>query len=174
MTDRTPDEHWRHVFVTGLQNAHGVEQQAMSLLSRQIERYEMYPEVTERLAAHRVETEEQIRRLDALLGGFDEGRNGLKDLALKLSGNMAAIAHSFAEDEILKNAFANAAFETFEASSYKSLITLAEIGGYSQALDPLRQTLEEELAMVRWADESIPALTEKYLRLKQQGENATR
>ena len=32
----------------------------------------------------------------------------------------------------------------------------------------------EEAAMARWVDESLPTLTEKFLRLKREGENPSR
>lgn len=35
--------------------------------------------------------------------------------------------------EILKNSFANFAFENFEVAAYKSLLTVAEAGGYGAA-----------------------------------------
>lgn len=168
------DDVWREVFVTGLKNAHGVEHQALALMDRQIERAKNFTEVADQLRAHRVETEQQIVRLEALLAQFDETASGLKDAVLSMSGNMAALGHTLAEDEILKNAFANFAFENFEVASYKGLILLAQQGDYSAALDPLTATLEEEQRMARWVDDSLPALTEKFLRLKREGENPSR
>jgi ferritin-like metal-binding protein YciE len=168
------DDIWRDLFVTGLKNAHGVEQQALTLMDRQIERADTFTEVADLLRKHRVETEEQIVRLDTLIQGFGESPSGLKDAALKMSGNMAALGHAFAEDEVLKNAFANFAFENFEVATYRSLITLADIGGYSLALDPLRQSLEEEERMAAAVEQSLPRLTEKFLALKQAGTPASR
>jgi hypothetical protein len=46
---------------------------------------------------------------------------------------MAALDHAVAGDEILKNSFANFAFENFEIAAYKSLLTIAEAGGFSAA-----------------------------------------
>jgi ferritin-like metal-binding protein YciE len=37
------------IYSTGLRNAHAMEQEATQLMERQIERYERYPEVTQRL-----------------------------------------------------------------------------------------------------------------------------
>jgi ferritin-like metal-binding protein YciE len=73
-----------------------------------------------------------------------------------MSGNLAAIGHTFAPDEILKNSFANFAFENFEAVSYKSLITVAEAGSFSSAIPHLQDTLREELAMAQFCDEILP------------------
>lgn len=168
------DDVWRDVFVTGLKNAHGMEHQALSLMDRQIERAKNFQEVADRLAAHRAETEAQIRRLESVLESLDERPSGLKDAALSLGGSMAALGHVFAEDEILKNAFANFAFENYEAAAYKGLIVLAERGAYAPAMDPLRETLEEEMAMARWVDESLPRIVDKHLELRRLGENASR
>lgn len=168
------DAVWRDVFVTGLKNVHGVEHQALALMDRQIDRARNFTEVADQLRAHRAETEQQIVRLETILGQFDESASGLKDAALSMTGNMAALGHTFAEDEILKNAFANFAFENYEAAVYKGLILLAQHGEYAPALDPLNATLEEEQRMARWVDDSLPALTEKFLRLKREGENPSR
>src|SRR5215210_9075894 len=102
------------VYTTGLKNAHALEQQAMQLMERQVERYERYPEVTQRLQQHIRETEQQIARLEELMHGMGTDRSVLKDWATSIMGNLAAIGHSVMPDEILKNTFANHAFENFE------------------------------------------------------------
>ena len=168
------DDILREVFIAGLKNAHAVEHQAMALLGRQIDRSENYPEVEAKLTAHREETEVQIERLESILEGLDEDRSVLKDAAMSLSGNMAAIGHAFADDEVLKNAFANFAFENFEVAAYRSLIVLAERGSFTPALDPLRTTLQEEEAMAAWVDANLADLTNKFVDLKAVGENASR
>jgi len=160
------------VFITGLKNAHGVEHQALALMDRQIDHLANYPEVADKLREHRAETEQQIQRLDQILAGFDESASGLKDLALSISGNMAAIAHVFAPDEILKNSFANFAFENFEIAAYKSLLTLADAGGFSNATPLLQQTLGEEQAMAEWVDQNNAMITMKYVSLRAAGETA--
>lgn len=169
-----PDGVWRDVFVTGLKNAHGVEHQAIALMDRQIDRARNFPGVADQLRAHRQETVHQIERLEGVLAQFDETPSRFKDAALSLTGNLAALGHAFAEDEILKNAFANFAFENYEVAIYRGLLLLADQGGFSPAYDPLNATLEEELRMARWVDQSLPQLTEKFLRLKREGENPSR
>ena len=164
----------RSVFVTGLQNAHAVEQQALALMDRQLDRLVHYPEVAERLREHRRETEEQIRRLDDILHGLGEGHSSLKDAAMNLFGNFAAMGNVMAADEILKNSFVNFAFENFEIASYRSLITLAEASPFATAASLLETTLHEEQAMAAWVAESLPALTLKYVDLRAQGRTAGR
>lgn len=161
------------LFVTGLKNAHGVEHQALSLIDRQLDHLANYPEVAQQLRLHRTETEQQISRIDEILSGFDQKPSGMKDMALSFTGNMAALAHVFAPDEILKNSFANHAFENFEIASYTGLLTLADLGGFSSQQALLRQSLSEEQRMATWVLESIPDLTRKYAGLRAAGETAS-
>jgi len=163
----------RSIFVTGLRDAHAVEHQALALMDRQLDRLKNYPEVETRMRAHRLETEHQIERLDHILETLGESHSGLKDAALSVSGNLAALAHTLAGDEILKNSFANFAFENFEAASYKALITVADHGGFADAIPLLRETLDEELAMAPVCDEVLPRVPRRFLELREAGETAS-
>ncbi|MGF7163530.1 ferritin-like metal-binding protein YciE [Rhodoligotrophos appendicifer] len=164
----------RDIFLIGLHNAHALESEAISLMSRQIERLENYPEMSQRLQQHLQETEIQLQRLDEILNSLGDSASTLKDTTSKIMANVSAIGHSLAGDEILKNTFANYAFENFEAASYKSLITMAEAGGFQKAIPALKETLEEELAMAAWIDAHIADTTNRFLTLKQGGEQAKR
>jgi len=159
----------RELFVTGLVNAHAVEKQALSIMTPQVARIENYPEVAERLRLHIEETNGQIARLDEILAGFDTSSSTLKDIGLSMSGSMAAITHSVAGDEIVKNSFANYAFEHFEIAAYKSLLVLAEDGGFTSATPLLKQSLGEEQAMAQWIDEALPMVTRRYATLYAEG-----
>ncbi|MCD2322770.1 ferritin-like domain-containing protein [Sphingomonas sp. IC-56] len=163
----------REVFVTGLKNAHALEHQAMALMDRQIEHLANYAEVETQLRAHRGETEGQIQRLETILTSLGESPSGLKDAALSFSGNMAALAHTFAPDEIIKNSFANYAFESFERASYEALITMAEEAGFTDAVPLLQETLREEIAMQQWVIDTQPLVIRKFLALRQSGETAS-
>jgi ferritin-like metal-binding protein YciE len=147
----------RDLFVTGAVNLHAVEKQALSIMTPQVARIEHYPEVADRLRLHIEETT------------FDTGGSALKDMGLSLSGSMAAMAHTVAGDEILKNSFANYAFEHFEIAAYKSLLTLAEDAGLTQATSLLSQSLREEQDMAQWIDESLPMITRRYASLYAEG-----
>lgn len=162
-------ERARKIYVTGLRNAHALESQATEIMSRQVERYQNYPEVTRRLKQHIQETQVQQQRVDELLQSLGERPSTLKDMALGLMGSLAALGHTVAEDEILKNSFANLAFENFEIASYKALITVAEATGHDAALAPLQQTLREEQDMARWVDEHLREITLKYLSIEERG-----
>jgi hypothetical protein len=90
-------------------------------------------------------------------------------MALSLGGNMAALGHAAAGDEILKNHFANYAFEHFEIASYRSLIVMAETVAFQPAIPLLQMTLKEEEAMAAWVGETLPEVTRKFMTLKGQG-----
>ncbi|MBW9117354.1 ferritin-like domain-containing protein [Rhizobium cauense] len=162
----------REIFVIGLKNAHAMESQALSIMKPQLSRIENYPEVATKLEQHLRETEGQIVRIEEMLAGLDENPSTIKDMALSLTGAMAAMSHTVAGDEILKDSFANFAFENFEIAAYKSLLTLAEAGGHNAAALLLQANLSEEVAMAKWLDENIVTLTTKFLRLREAGETA--
>jgi ferritin-like metal-binding protein YciE len=161
-------------FVTGLRNAHAMEHQALSIMKPQVSRIENYPEVARRLQQHITETEGQIQRLERALDHLGENRSMLKDAALSLGGTMAAIGHSVAPDEIVKNSFANFAFENYEIAAYKSLLALASQTGNGAVSDLLAQNLDEEVAMAEWIEQNIESVTLQYASLRESGESAKR
>ena len=162
----------REIFVTGLRNAHAMESQALSIMKPQVKRIENYPEVARRLEQHIGETEGQMSRLESLLGSFDTSHSSMKDMALSMAGGMAALGHSMAGDEILKNSFANYAFEHYEIAAYKSLIAMAETAGIQNTLPVLKQNLAEEEAMANWLDEHLRSVTLQFASLKEVGASA--
>jgi ferritin-like metal-binding protein YciE len=160
------------VYMTGLRNAHAMENQALAIMKPQAKRIESYPEVAERLASHIKETELQITRLEQILDQHGEDHSSVKDMALSAMGGMAAISHAMAPDEILKNSFANFAFENYEIAAYKSLITMAEQVGDVAAVDILQQNLDEEMAMAAWLDEHLADVTLRFTGFKERGMEA--
>lgn len=162
----------RDLFVTGLKNAHAMENQALSIMKPQVKRIENYPEVEAQLQRHIAETEGQLQRIERILDDIDEDKSSLKDLALSVAGTFAAVGHTVAPDEILKNSMANFAFENFEIAAYKSLIALAEASGNQSAIEALTLNLEEEIAMAGWLDDNIASVTIKFVSLKEAGETA--
>jgi len=168
---RSPDK-TLSLYIAGLRDAHAMEHQALSIMRPQASRIESYPEVAEKLVAHIAETDTQIERLAAILTGLDKNHSGLKDMALSAAGSMAALGHTVAADEILKNSFANFAFENFEIAAYKSLIALAQELDRDGDVTPLKASLGEEMAMAAWLDGNIEALTLQYAALREAGETA--
>jgi ferritin-like metal-binding protein YciE len=153
----------RDFFVAGLRNQHAVENQAVELLQRQIDRLENYPEMVARMQQHVAESQTQAQRIEELLSRLGESHSSVKDTVMSFMGNMAALAHMPAQDEVIKNTFANLAFEHFEIASYKSLITVAEAIGHTEAASALNASLSEEEDMARWIDEHIRPTTLRYI-----------
>jgi ferritin-like metal-binding protein YciE len=125
--------------------------------------------VAQRLEQHIAETEGQQQRLEAVLESCGESRSGLKDAALSMGGAMAALGHAAAGDEILKDAFADYAFENYEIAAYTSLISLAEASGEQAAVAPLQQNLAEEQAMADWIKANLDMLTTQYAGRRESG-----
>lgn len=160
------------VFISGLKNAHAMEKQALSIMQPQLNRLEHYPQVSEMLAQHIRETEGQLVRLEEVLDRLGVSSSTLKDMALSLSGSMAALGHTVASDEILKNSFANYAFEHFEIAAYTSLITVAQATGARAAVSALEANLAEERQMAARIEQGLETVTRTYLQRTAQGERA--
>jgi ferritin-like metal-binding protein YciE len=174
MADLTSSEDIRNIFITGLENAHALEKQAIQLMERQVERFENYPEMSDLLRRHITETEGQIRRLDEMLHTFGADRSILKDMATQFMANLAAAGHMPMADEVLKNTFANHAFENFEIASYKSLIVMAEASGNQKFIPGLQETLREEEKTAQAVYDMIEPITQKFLARSAQGLKADR
>ncbi|NGM20713.1 ferritin-like domain-containing protein [Roseomonas stagni] len=162
----------RDIYITGLTNAHALEAQAIQLINRQVERIENYPEMRERLRLHGEESKRQQERLAQILDGLGTSPSGLKDLGTSLMGNMAAIGHALAPDEVIKNSFANFAFEHMEIASYRSLLTMAQAAGDTGAPRLLEQSLQEEIAMARWIEDNLEATTRRYMQRETAGQTS--
>ena len=160
------------IYLTGLRNAHALEAQATQLLTRQVERLENYPAMSDRLRQHIQESEAQATRLKQILESHGSSPSTLKDMVTGFMGNLAALAHAPMPDEVLKNTFANFAFEHFEIASYRALLTMAEAAGDSSAPALLNQSLAEEVSMADWIDQNLQETVRTYMRLESQGKTA--
>jgi ferritin-like metal-binding protein YciE len=152
----------KDILIVGLRNAHAMERQAQELMERQIERTDEFPQVQAQLRQHLEETREQLSRVEACLSELGEQTSTLKDAAMATIGNLAAMAHTPADDEIIKNTLANNAFEHYEIAAYKTLLALCESAGVDLSA-PLQQSLQEEERMAAWIDDHIKQVTLEYL-----------
>ncbi len=161
-------------YVMGLQNVHALEKQAIQIINRQLERIENYPEVAAALRRHHAETEGQIGRVESMLRELGSDASTLKDLATQMAGNLAALTHTVMPDEILKNHFANCAFEAFEIASYRSLIAMARATGHAAHVPILEANLREEEAMFQTLQGMTETLSTRFLARAAAGEKADR
>jgi ferritin-like metal-binding protein YciE len=153
----------RDIFIVGLRNQHAVENQAIELLERQVGRLENYPEMTARMRQHIEESKEQARRIEDLLSSLGTSHSALKDTITSVMGNMAALGHSTASDEVIKNTIANFAFEHYEIASYVALLTLADAAGHDRAKVALNESLREEEQMAQWIQDHIAPTVLRYV-----------
>lgn len=157
-----------------LRDAHAMEGQAESLLEKQIERLTNYPEAKPRLQSHLEETRRQKAALERCLKSLGEDTSAIKDTAMKVSASLQGMLSAFATDEVLKHALASAAFEQFEAASYRILVSAAETAGETEIAETCRTLMEQEVAMADWVWGQLPGLTEKYLAREAAGVDAKR
>jgi ferritin-like metal-binding protein YciE len=162
----------REVYIAGLRNQHAVENQAIELLERQVGRLENYPEMRDRMQRHIQESHEQAKRLEDLLSALGTSHSSTKDMAMSVVGNLMAVGHSVTPDEVIKNTFANFAFEHYEIASYKALLVLAETVGHAPGQSMLETSLKEEQAMADWIDQHIRPTTLRYLERSAAGQKA--
>jgi ferritin-like metal-binding protein YciE len=84
-------------------------------------------------------------------------------------GTVAALGHSIAGDEIIKNSLANFAFENYEIAAYNSLIVFAQAGMFNQAIDLLQQNLSEEEEVAEWLRQNLRSVTLQFAQLRDAG-----
>jgi len=162
------------ILATGLRNAHAMESQALELMQRQAGRVGHYPEVQAQIHQHLAETERQLQRLEQCLDALGEDPSAVKDAALSGLGNILAISNILADDEILKNIFANYAFEHYEIAAYKSLLALCEMAIQRSIAPLLRESLAEEEAMAQWLNEKISRVTKDYVSERERNKDEVR
>ena len=160
------------IYHTGLRDMHALEMMAVEMTERQVERLENYPAMKAKLSQHHAESQEQARRLQEILDRHGSSTSSVKNTVTSVMGNVAAALHAPASDEILKNTFANFAFEHQEIAGYTSLIAMAEMIGDTPSVTSLRQSLSEEQAMADWIGSQIVPTTRRFMELTQAGQKA--
>jgi ferritin-like metal-binding protein YciE len=160
-------ERAKELLITGLRNAHAMENQAQEMLERQIDRTKDYPDVKKRLQDHLRETLQQKKRLEEALKKVDASPSAVKDAVLGFGANVMAMSHAVANDEILKNSFGNAALENYEIAAYKSLIALCEVAGVRGFVTELRHSLAEEERMAKWVYDNVESVTQQFAALEE-------
>jgi ferritin-like metal-binding protein YciE len=160
----------REMLVVGLRNAHGLEQQAIEMLERNVERLEHYPELRGQLQRHLEESREQQAMVEQCLSSLGESPSALKDTVMGMAQNMQQMMHAAADDEVLKNSFAGYAFEHFEIASYTALELFAERAGEPQIAQTARTICDQERRMADWLEAHLPDVVNEHLELMRVGE----
>ena len=79
-----------------------------------------------------------------------------------------------ASDEVIKNTFANYAFEHYEIAAYKGLLVVADSAGQQASASVLQQSLKEEQAMAQWIEDHLKPTMLRYIERYAAGETAGR
>ncbi len=153
----------REHLVDWLRDAHGMEKKAEEILEKQADRLDGYPEMQTRIRRHVEETRRHADRVAECISRYDGDSSKTKDVMSKMMGNVAALTNAMADDEVVKNALGDFAFENFEIASYRSLVKAAEAVGDSQTAEVCREILREEENMARFIGENIPMITASFL-----------
>ncbi len=162
----------RDILIVGLRNAYGLEGQALSTMRNVSARLENYPQLKAAVDQHIQETERQQQMVEEALGRFGETPSMLKGAAMKLAGNLQAVTHALAGDEVLKDLFALYAFEHFEQASYRSLIAMAEEVGEASVAQTCREILRQEEAAGQKIGGMIEQITKTYMQRESSGQTA--
>ena len=146
-----------------LRDAHAMEKGTIDNIERLVERLKAFPVLADRYRTHLQESRQQLQRLETGLKELGSDASFLKDAGMKLAGIAQVYVTGPAPDEPVKHCLAAYGYEQFEIASYLSLIAAAEACGLPGIAQACRQSLEEERAMARVIEESIPEVTRAYL-----------
>lgn len=164
----------KDILVEGLTNAYALEGQALEITQRQVERLEHYPELRARIQQHVEETRQQQATVEQCLSRLGSSPSSFKEMSMKLMGNLQAMAHGMAGDEVLKNTFASYAFEHYEIAAYRSLVAMAEAAGEPEIARACEQILRQEEAMAAWIGEHLEDTTRRFIARAETGGAAKR
>ena len=120
------------------------------------------------------ESKQQAARIEDLLAGLNTSHSTLKDMVTSFMGNVAALGHAPASDEVIKNTLANYAFEHYEIASYQGLLIVAEVAGQGGSTSVLQQSLKEEQSMAQWIGEHLKPTMLRYVERYASGATAGR
>jgi len=150
-------------YIDWVRDAHAMEQQAETMLSKVADRLEHYPVLQQRIKQHITETQGQQRLVEGVLKSLDTSRSVLKDTAGKMSAMGQAFGGMFASDEVIKGGISGYVFEHFEIASYSALIAAAEHVGDLEGARVFREIKIQEEEMAQWLAEHMPELTKQFL-----------
>jgi ferritin-like metal-binding protein YciE len=154
-----PKEH----LIDWLRDAHGMEQQAETMLKSMAERLEHYPVLRARIVEHISETQWQRQQLETCLARLGSGPSAIKDLTGKVVAFGQASSGMLVSDEVVKGGMSGYVFENMEIASYTVLIAAARAVGDSETALVCERILEQERAMAAWLLEHLPSTVDQFL-----------
>jgi ferritin-like metal-binding protein YciE len=153
----------KDILVAWLNDAHGMENALIQILEHQIKDAKDYPQVQAKLEQHLEQTRrhaQMVKDCVEMLGGKT---SAVKTGMGALFGQMQALSTGAAKDEMMKNALADYAAESFEVASYTALVEAARALGEQQIAGVCQQILQEDAEMAHWLHQNLPSLVQQTL-----------
>lgn len=157
------DKRAMDVYLTGLQNQHAVETQAIGTIQNQLSRMEPYPELHAKMRLDHERSTLQASRLDDLLARHGTAKMAAKEAVTGAVATVAGFAHAASGDAVLKDVLAAVGFKAYEIGSYKALLALADAAGAAEDKEILERSMREDQEMGDWLGSHIPDLVHAYL-----------
>lgn len=151
-------------YVDWVRDAHAMEEQAETMLTKMASRLDDYPVLQKRIVQHIDETQSQKRLVTAVLERLEASPSFIKDTAAKTSAFVQSLGGIFVTDEVVKGNIGGYVFEHFEIASYASLIAAAQAVGDMEGANMFLQIKRQEEEMAEWLAEHAPAVTQAYLK----------
>lgn len=153
----------KEILLRWLRDAHAMENTAESILKRQAKRTKDHPTIHQKISEHLEVTRRQAKRVEECIERLGGDASTIKDMTGSFVGAMQAMTAAGADDELVKAAISDYAFEQFEIANYNSLIDAAEACGEVEIQRVCEEILSEEEEMADWLEEQIPEVTRGYL-----------
>lgn len=153
-----------------LRDAHAMEEQAVTMLTAMASRIENYPDVKAKIEQHIEETRRHADTVESCIERLGGDTSTVKDLMGKFTAMGQGLSGVFVSDEIVKGAMASYTFEHMEIAAYKVLIAAADACDDPETSAVCQRILNEEIAMAKWLEDNIDAVTEKFLARDEQAD----
>jgi ferritin-like metal-binding protein YciE len=155
----------RELLISDARTLHAVQKNAKAMMKRVIDRLDDYPAAKARLQAHLGDKDNEMQRLEKILGDLGEETSALQDSTMSMMGGMTGAMTAGLEDDILQTSMVTFGLASYEICAYEGMIELAQKAGEVRAVPLLKSCLEEERAMAAW-HANMSGTQDRYLALR--------
>jgi len=145
-----------------LKDAHAMEINLENMLKGQIEEFNEFPGIQERIRLHAEETRRHATLVEEALDFIGQETSTLKEGIAKISSKIGSFGSGWTDDSPVKLVLSDFASEQFEIACYRSLICATGEAGLSEIQEICSQILEEERHMAAFLEENIDMVTRAH------------
>ena len=156
----------RERVIEWLRDAHAAEEQAHTMLRKTAQQIEGQSEFRAGLERHGQLSQTQASRLKDCLEDLGESTSVVKTIIGQITAVAQTISGYVVSDEPVKAVLAVSSFAQMEVSSYRILVTAAEVAGMTDVASMCQTLLNEELRFAQWAADQTEPVTRQYLTLQ--------